>query len=84
MAKLNEGYEAFDSVLLVFVGWPWDGRLYRLVYDDTSHLKEEAPEFIWKRSIEHWLDIHGLDFFSGTDESGKEKERSGGWNRGRG
>lgn len=45
----------------------------RIVYEDTSHLKEETQAFIWKRSIDYWLDTRTLDFSLGPSESGEEK-----------
>lgn len=45
----------------------------RVLYDDTSHLKEEAQKFIDKTSLEYWIDTHTLDFSLAVDDSGEEK-----------
>jgi hypothetical protein len=53
--------------------YPDERECVRILYDDTSHLKEEAHRFVWEHSAGYWLDIHTLDFSLGTDEDGHEK-----------
>lgn len=54
--------------------YPKKEEVSRTLYDDTSHLKEEAQKFIWKRSIDRWLEIHTMDFsFPSDDPDGEEK-----------
>jgi len=45
----------------------------RIMYDDTSHLKEEAQKYLWEKSLDYWLDTHTLDFSFGENEQGEER-----------
>jgi len=33
----------------------------RALFDDTSHLTDEARKFIWETSLNRWLELHTLD-----------------------
>ncbi|MBU4230703.1 MAG: hypothetical protein KKG88_10425 [Proteobacteria bacterium] len=45
----------------------------RVMHDDTSHLKEEAQEFLDKTSLDYWLDSHTLNYNLAVDDDGAEK-----------
>ena len=53
--------------------YPARREFLRVLYDDTSHLKKEAQEFLDKTSLEHWLDTHTLNYSLLVDEDGEEK-----------
>jgi len=53
--------------------YPVRREFVRVLYDDTSHLKEEAQKFIDKQSLEYWLDIHTLDYSLASDDDGNER-----------
>jgi len=44
----------------------------RVLYDDTSHLKEDAQKYIDKTSLEYWIDTHTLPYSLAVDEDGDE------------
>jgi hypothetical protein len=52
--------------------YPNKKELVRVLYDDTSHLKEEAQKFLYEKSLEYWLDTHSLDFSLATDDYGED------------
>jgi hypothetical protein len=52
--------------------YPVKREFLRVLYDDTSHLKKEAQEFLVEKSLEYWLDTHTLDYSLATDENGEE------------
>jgi len=54
---------------------PGRNELIRALYDDTSHLKEEARKFIWEKSSERWLDTHTLDFALAGDDDVDENDK---------
>ena len=46
----------------------------RVLFDDTSHLKEEAQKYLHKHSFDRWLQSRTLPFgFGRNDEDGQEK-----------
>ena len=45
----------------------------RIFYDDISHLKRDDQEYIWKQSIEYWLDTHTFNFSLGSNDAGEDK-----------
>ncbi|CAM5597142.1 hypothetical protein MAUB1S_10095 [Mycolicibacterium aubagnense] len=45
----------------------------RMIFDDMPNLKEEAQKFIFKISLERWLEIHTLDFSLSSDKDGDER-----------
>jgi hypothetical protein len=47
--------------------------IQRILYNETSHLKEDAQIFLWDKSLEHWLEERSLDFALGTSESGEDQ-----------
>ena len=52
--------------------YPVKREFLRVLYDDTSHLKTEAQEFLVEKSLEYWLDTHTLDYSLATNENGEE------------
>lgn len=53
--------------------YPTRTEFIRVLCDDTSHLKVEAQKYLDKKSLEHWLEIHTLDFNMGSSEDGEER-----------
>jgi hypothetical protein len=53
--------------------YPVRREFIRILYDDTSHLKEDAQKFLSEKSLEYWLDTHALGFSIGSDDDGKER-----------
>jgi hypothetical protein len=53
--------------------YPVNRDFRRILSDDTSHLKEEAQEHLFKQSIEYWIDTHTLKINFGINDKGKEK-----------
>jgi len=53
--------------------YPVRREFIRVLYDDTSHLKEETQKFLDKQSFEYWLDTHTLDFSLSLSENGEER-----------
>lgn len=45
----------------------------KILYDDTSHLKEEAQTYLFKQSLEYWIDSRTTKFSFGTNDNGEEK-----------
>lgn len=41
--------------------YPDKNEVARVLYDETSQLKSEAQEFIWKVSLQRWLELHTID-----------------------
>jgi hypothetical protein len=52
--------------------YPVKREFLRVLYDDTSHLKKDALEFLVDKSLEYWLDTHTLDYSLATNEDGEE------------
>ena len=52
--------------------YPSSLELGSVLYDETSHLKEEEYKFLMENSLEYWLDTHKIDFSLGTNDDGKE------------
>ena len=52
--------------------YPNNKELIRILYDDMSHLKDEAKRFVYDRSHDYWLESHTLDYSLATDE-GEER-----------
>lgn len=52
--------------------YPVKREFLRVLYDDTSHLKKDALEFLVEKSLEYWLDTHTLDYSLATNEDGEE------------
>lgn len=45
----------------------------RVIYDDTSHLKEEAQKYLYKQSFDRWLMTRTLPFsFGSNSDDGEE------------
>ena len=44
-----------------------------MLYDDTSHLKEEVQKLLYEQSANVWLDAHTLDFTMGSDKGGEDR-----------
>jgi hypothetical protein len=44
-----------------------------ILYDDTSHLKEDVQKYLFEQSLEHWIDSRTLNFSFGTNDKGEEK-----------
>lgn len=53
--------------------YPSKRELVRVLYDDTNHLKEDAQKYLYKQSLEYWLDTHTLDFPMGSNEEGEDR-----------
>ena len=51
--------------------YPVKMEFLRVLYDDTSYLKEEAQKFLVEKSLEYWLDTHTLDYNLATNEDGE-------------
>lgn len=47
--------------------YPEKSEIARVLYDDTSHLKEEAHRYLFEISFQRWLEVHTLDFAIGGD-----------------
>ena len=63
----------FHTAVFLREFYPARKEFLRILYDDTSHLKSEAQKYLDKQSLEHWLEIHTLDFSMGTNEKGEER-----------
>jgi len=53
--------------------YPSKRELVRVFYDDTNHLKEDAQQYLYKQSLEYWIDTHTLDFPIGSNEEGEDR-----------
>lgn len=53
--------------------YPAKGDFQRILYDDTSHLKDEAQKYLFKQSLEYWIESHTVKISFGTNEEGEEK-----------
>ena len=53
--------------------YPNKREVIHALYEDTSHLNEEAQKFLWEKSLEYWLDLHTLNFSFGTTDEGEDR-----------
>lgn len=53
--------------------YPSKREFVRVLYEDTSHLKEESMKFLGEKSLECWLDSHTLDFRLAPHDCGEER-----------
>ncbi len=53
--------------------YPSKRELIRVLYHETSHLKEEAQKYLFEKSLEYWVDTHELGFSLGPDDDGQER-----------
>ena len=53
--------------------YPSRNDFVRILFDDTAHLKIEAQKKLDKVSLEHWLEIHTLDFSMGRARNEEER-----------
>lgn len=63
----------FNAATFLREFYPEENVFIRTLLDDTSHLKQDTQKFIFDTSLEHWLEIHTLDFNLFVDEYGKGK-----------
>src|SRR4051794_7150704 len=53
--------------------YPEKSEAMRALQDDLQTLNKETQEFIFKQSLEQWLDVHSLDFDFTGDPEGDRK-----------
>jgi hypothetical protein len=47
----------------------------RALYEDVSHLKEDAQKYLYETSLNRWLEIHTLDFSLSREEPDRNVPR---------
>lgn len=66
VARMSQDY--LNAVIFLRELFPKKEEVGRMLYDDANHLKPEALDFIWKRSLDHWLEIHTMDYEFPSDD----------------
>lgn len=63
--------DTYSVVLFLRELYPDRRQLDTVFYDETTHLNDEARDFIWKNSLEHWLDERTLNYSLNPDDPDK-------------
>lgn len=64
-----------NTIIFLRELYPNKNEVARVLYDETSHLKPEAQEFVWKVSLERWLELHTIEDAAVAPASDREGDK---------